>query len=220
MPYSIREEKRSATKLSILQSLIQRIESQALEDISIKDICKGANIAVATFFLYFPQKTSILDYFIQLWSVEISWRISGKLESLPPIAIIEDVFDYTGLRATQKPELFAEVISYLSKKREGKSLPPPSPLELQFAFPDCAGIESVEPKSLWAIFSQLLELAMEKGDIPKATDLQTAVFTLISIFFSVPVLAKTSSSADVRQMYRKQLDLLWAGLADPGKRNG
>lgn len=212
MASSIREKKFAATKLAILQALIRRIETEPLDDISVKDICHDSNIAVATFFLYYPHKTSILDYFIQLWRVEISWRVERNTSVLSPLAVLEDIFEYTGMRMEQRPELMAEVISYMARKRDAELHHPLSAIELAYAFPDSPGIESAGPKSLGEIFTTLIESATAKGELPKEMDLEATVFACISILLATPVLTKAFGGGSVRQEYRRQLGLLWAGV--------
>jgi len=212
MPSLTREEKFATTKLAILRSLIIRIETEPLESISVKDICHDSNIATATFFLYFPHKTSILDYFIQLWGVEISWWMERYGRHLGPKEALAGMFDYAGLRAEQHPRMIAEVISWMARRREETPTAPLTPAELALAFPGNEGIESVTQRSLSSILADLLKNAKLSGAIAEEVEIEPALLALISILFSTPPLVQSMGAGRVRQWYTKQLAIIWAGL--------
>lgn len=212
MNITIRQRKHARTKLSILHALLARIESSSLESISIKDLCQDANIAQATFFLYFQHKASILDYFIQLWGAEITWQSQQRGDGERGLAVIERIFDYAGMRAEQRPMLMAEVVSYAARRREIESSPPLSSAELGFAFPEYHDIDKITPQDLVSIFSSHLKEAVAHGELPTFCDLDSALPTLLAIFFSTPILSASSKDGDVRSHYRRQLRLVWSAL--------
>jgi hypothetical protein len=54
--------------------------------------------------------------------------------------------------------------------------------------------------------------AIEQGELPVNTPLNSVMVALISIFYGVPLALRLSSPATMASMYKQQLVILWSGL--------
>jgi AcrR family transcriptional regulator len=220
---SLRERKHAQTKLALLKAVIERLKENRLENISVKELCETIPISEVTFYNYFPQKTDLLIYFISLWNIEQSWHLQQWEQKLSNLEIIEAIFDLTARQVEGNLSVLSEALSFFVQKREKPVLKEISAAERLLSFPDLPGIENVLPKDIdrgETVFALYLKRAIELGELPAETDLQTTLALLDSIFIGsimrllgpvkdrIPV----QSEISLRTLYRKQLQLIWSGL--------
>jgi hypothetical protein len=53
---ALREKKFAKTKIDLLNTFYEKLKTEKLEDISVKDLCMETNISYKTFFNYFSKK--------------------------------------------------------------------------------------------------------------------------------------------------------------------
>ncbi len=213
----LREKKFAKTKLALLDAAVERVGQKTFDEISVKELCEQVEVSEATFFNYFPRKQGLLSYFIQLWVLEVMWKIRHSLEHEGGIAAIELAFAYTGARVGERPRLMLEIIAYMALDPD-KGQCPSNTEEVTLAerllrFPDLDGIESIQAcNGLDDVFRPPLEKAIETGELPAETDVDAALMSLFCIFFGVPLCVAWQDAGMVAPAYRKQLDVLWKGL--------
>jgi ABC-type sugar transport system permease subunit len=57
-----------------------------------------------------------------------------------------------------------------------------------------------------------VQKAIDGGDLPGNTPINTVMVALLSIYYGVPLALRLANPAAIGNMYRQQLLLLWAGL--------
>jgi hypothetical protein len=72
--FPLRQRKYARTKLALMNAALERLKDKSLEEISVRELCEEAEVSEATFFNYFPSKTDLLVYFVQLWTIEAGWH--------------------------------------------------------------------------------------------------------------------------------------------------
>ena|SRR5688572_4731402 len=218
---SLREKKYAKTKLALLDAATERIGDKTFDAISVKELCEQAEVSEATFFNYFPKKQDLLSYFIQLWVLEVIWKVQHSLESTGGIGAIEEAFCYTGDQISKRPRIMLELIAYMALDPD-KGQCPSTTVTVTLAerflrFPELRGIETIEASTgLDDVFRPPLLKAIEAGELPASTNVAAALTALFAIFFGVPLGMAWQDAAVVAPVYRQQLDLVWSGLRAGG----
>jgi AcrR family transcriptional regulator len=208
----LRQRKFAQTKLALLEAALQALESRPLDAITVKELCEAVTISEASFFNYFPRKTDLLVYYVQLWSLEMAWHSERLASRRGGLAAIEEIFALTGRRIAKQPGIMAEIIAEQARMTAPPEFVAISHAERLLVFPELEGIEGIDAIGLEALFPPLLEQAVEAGELPRQTDLTTAMRGLASIFFGLPVVYRRSDPDEVESAYLTQLRIFCAGL--------
>ncbi len=213
---SLRERKYARTKLSLLDAAVQALESTPLESIAVKDLCESADVSEATFFNYFAKKSELLDYFIQLWNLELTWHhCHSKREGL---ALLEESFTRIARQFQQHPGVMAEIISHQSRQRGKPDLPEIGQAERLRAFPRLDGIDSQEITGLDRMWAIALQQAVSAGELPANTHLPSAISGLAALFYGTPLALGQGNVGTIGSAYRQQLNIFLAGLKAASRR--
>ena len=84
----LRERKYARTKLTLRDAVAEALEAHSLEEVTVKALCEQAMISEATFFNYFPRKTDLINYLVQLWSLELNWHGQQASRRQAGVAVI------------------------------------------------------------------------------------------------------------------------------------
>ncbi|MEM0928767.1 MAG: helix-turn-helix domain-containing protein [Pseudomonadota bacterium] len=86
-PLSRRERKKRETRRRILDAAFSLMKARGYENVKIEDIARHADIANATFFLHFPNKSALVAAFNE----DVSEKVLARLTEfeLPPIEQLE-----------------------------------------------------------------------------------------------------------------------------------
>jgi AcrR family transcriptional regulator len=216
--FPLRQRKMAKTRLSILDSLIDRLDNKSFEKITIEDICDDVEISKATFFNYFAKKTDILLYFILLWNLEAMWHSTKTPDVSPGVDMIGKIFTWHARKVDQHPRLWMELIAlrvnkpldivHLGKNKTNRV----DTVERILRFPDLKGIESIPEGNFRRLFIINLENAIKKGELPKGTNIENAFMSLACIFYGVPLMVSDRHPINTAEIYPQQLQLLWDGL--------
>jgi len=212
----LRQRKLAAVKLALLDEALRRMVTSPLEDIRVRDICEAVEISEATFFNHFPRKTDLLLYFIQLWSLEMSWHAERVAQRLGGLKAIEEVFAMTARRVRERPNVMAEIISFQARMREPPKLGEVSMAERMLRFPDLLGMESVKSRSIEEVLAPLVDQAVKAGDIPPGTERTALVTALATVFFGAPSIFRCRQGRGVGAAYKAHLRFLWKSLGASG----
>jgi AcrR family transcriptional regulator len=207
----LRQRKFARTKLGLLDAALQSIRERPLEDVTVKALCETVGISEASFFNYFPRKTDLLVYYVQLWSIEMAWYAREFAEARGGLAAIEEIFAMTARQVAENPAPMGEVVAGQARMTVAPTFAEISVAERLSAFPDLAGVEELEGQGLDTLLPPLIERAVKAGELPKHTDRGAVLVALATIFLGLPVVLRRSPKA-LEQAYQSQLQLLWAGL--------
>ncbi len=208
---TLRERKTAENKQAILNALFERIKLEDFDDIKISDLCVDSSISQASFYNYFPQKSDLLFYFIQLWSVEINWLIM-KQNQLKGLKAIELVFEKTADATKKHPEIMAEIVSHQARFKSPTKLPKLSTADKIIAFPNLTGIDEIQSIGLESILIPHINWAIKNGELPSGTPVEIIAYSLRSIFFGIPMLLRHSMVDKINITYKEQLKIIWAGV--------
>ena len=104
----LRERKFARTRLKLAHALVKRLEHATLEEVVVRDLCEDTEVSEATFFNYFPRKVDLLDYYTQLWMLELGWRC-GRSEA-KGVAAITVSFDFMAAAFQKQAGVMSEII--------------------------------------------------------------------------------------------------------------
>jgi AcrR family transcriptional regulator len=208
----LRARKYAQTKIGLLRAAIAALAERPLDLVPVKDLCAAVSISEASFFNYFPRKSDLLVYFVQLWSVEMAWHARRLAREKGGLAAIEGIFAVTARRIADHPAVMGEIIAHQARMSEAPELGEITLAERLLAYPDLDGIADVPAAGLDAIVPPLLEQAVASGELPRHVDRSAALLAIASIFFGVPIVFRRLDVAAIEPMYREQLRLVWAGL--------
>lgn len=209
----LRERKFLKTRIKLAQALRELLETVALDELAVRDLCDRVEISEATFFNYFPKKTDLLAYLSQLWSVELAWRGQQALAAGGDgLAVVQAVFERAAQQFQSAPGAAGELIAWQARARTRLSPVPLEANERRLAFPDHAGIEAMTDQSLEQVLAAALQRAIDQGELPRNTHLPTAMVGLVSVFYGVALALRLGNPAGIGAMYRQQLAILWSGL--------
>ena len=205
----LRERKYAAMKAVLLQAVLSRLKDQTLESISVKEVCREAEVSEATFFNYFASKQAVIFYFVQLWSISAAWEIQQTLsQGGTHLEAVETLFELTAKLVAQTPGAMAEIVVWQSRNRDEVAFTPLRRAEYARHYPDHAGIEQIEAQGIDQLLGAQLEAAQRAGEVAADCDLQALLMTLIAIFFLTPVLIQQRPGLEISDAFRRQLQLV------------
>jgi len=208
----LRERKAAKTKISILWTVFDILKQKPLTEISVKEVCEMIMISDGTFYNYFPKKSDLLTYFIQLWTIDVTWYADRKFGNESGLGRIEVMLEKTAQQSMENIYIMGEIISLMALSREMFDFPAISDAEKIIAFPDKEDIFKVEPLMLHDLFAFNIELAVKLGELPEKTDIMLASLSVASIFFGVPLLLLQYKPELLEATYKENLKLLWESL--------
>lgn len=208
----LRERKYARTKQAILNALLEKLRTQHLEEISIKEICEDANISEGTFFNYFPKKQDVLVYYIAIWSIEVSWHAQKKEEQGSSLAAIEEIYFYTADIMRENVTILYEVISLIAQEKETPLIKDITLAEKFIAFKKFPGAENLKAKNFIDIMRPFLKHAINNNELPKNTDIDLVLLTLRSIFFGTPIAVSQAHASKLKKAYQYHLHTYWHSL--------
>lgn len=205
----LRERKYAATKAALMDAVLARLATQALDDIAVKDVCGDVPVSETTFFNYFPSKLAVIAYRVQLWSIAVTWHMRECLShGAGHLGAIRSMFDLTAEQAIELPGFMGEVVAFHGQAREKLVFTPLTLAEYAHHFPNKAGIEAVEAAGIDQLLTEQLRAALRSGELPTDTDLPALGLTLLGVFFFTPITLPADTDMDVKTAYCRQLDQL------------
>ena len=208
----LRQKKFARTRLALATALSNALVEQTLSVISVKTLCREAEVSEATFFNYFPGKQDLMGYLAQLWLLELGWQAAAAAQAGPGLPAIQQLFAHTARSCARRPGLMRELIAWLVHGGSPDTLQAPSEFERKLAFPKLEGIERTPLKGIDALIVPQLEAAITTGDLPDNTLLPTLLSLLLAILFGVPLTLLSSHPGKIADLYQQQLKLVWSGV--------
>jgi AcrR family transcriptional regulator len=210
--FPLRQRKYARTKLVLMNAALERLKEKPLEEVSVRELCEAAEVSEATFFNYFPCKTDLLVYFVQLWTIEAGWYAQRALEEGSGLGAIEAIFEYTARRHAENPDVMAEIIAWQALRKGSVPLGDVTAVERAAAFPKLDGIEQLPVEGMDSLLSSYIAKAVAQGELPEDTDIHTVTIALVALLFGIPIVQRNMQQRSVDELYRSQLNLIWTGL--------
>ncbi|MDY0093961.1 MAG: TetR/AcrR family transcriptional regulator [Candidatus Vecturithrix sp.] len=217
---SLRERKHAQTKIALAEAITERLKTYRLKDISVKEVCDTIPISEVTFYNYFPKKTDVLVYILQLWRLEMQWHLLGWEEEKSNLEVIEAYFDFAAQGVEEYPGVMAEALAYFTQKRGCLHFDDLSIAEKILAFPTLPGIEEIQlpphPKEE-KMLEKYIRRAIESGELPSQTDVDFVIHALDALFIGSMMTFYKDKPILLRQLYQQMLKILWKGLWQDAK---
>ena len=207
----LRQKKFARTRLALATALSNALVEQTLNEISVKALCREAEVSEATFFNYFPGKQDLMGYLVQLWLLELGWQVATAANTGPGLPAIQQLYAHSARSCTQRPGLMRELIAWLAHGGSLDAMLELDAFERKLAFPELDGIEKTPLKGVDALIAPQLETAIKKGDLPDNILVPTLLSLLLAILFGVPLTLLSSHPGKIADLYRQQLQLVWSG---------
>jgi AcrR family transcriptional regulator len=208
----LRARKRAQTRLRLVDALLERLSERTLEDIQVSELATAAQVSPATFFNYFPSKADLLTHFIQLWSLKMSALARrSRADSAGALVAIEELIVATAEDTAVRPKVMLETIAHQARMPADLELEPVEHVERLLFLPDEDDVEALSDRGLGEILRPLLTDAVDNGELPIGSDVETLGLAVASVFFGVPLIVAPRHPDAVAALYRHQLALVWAG---------
>lgn len=208
----LRERKYAKTKSDLMKAVVARLESLALEEVNVKDVCNEVQVSETTFFNYFSSKDEVIIYYVQLWSIDAQWSMQQCLKAGGThLDAIRVLFDRTAHSEAQSPGVMGAVVAYHAQTRSKVQYAPLTRSEYALHFPDMSGIDEIEGTGVDILISEQLRAAQQNQELSSELDLYALGLSLMSIFFMTPVMLGFRKGGNLREAYNKQLTQLLSG---------
>jgi AcrR family transcriptional regulator len=208
----LRQRKFARTRLNLARVLADALGQQSFDEVSVKQLCRSAEVSEATFFNYFPRKQELLSYLVHLWVIELGWHVQKATEELRGLAVVDALFAEVARTCESRPGVLAEMLAWIARGGSLDSDLQIGELEKQLAYPDLDDIGAVPVKGIDAWLLPPLEAAISNGDLPENTLVPLMLTTLLSVLFGVPLTLLASDPTRIATVYGQQLALVLAGI--------
>lgn len=211
---SLRERKHAQTKLALLRTAIRKIQEKPLSALSVKELCDAVSVSEMTFYNYFPQKSDLLVYYIQIMILEAAWYLENALKQKTALEMVEACVDFLARKLAAEPLVMSETISFFGQEREPPDFGALSRAEQVLAFPNLPGIEELEVHDIRieTLIEPYLRQAIEQGELPQESNLNEVLLMVASIFVGLVMNLHLTEPELIRPLCRRQLGLLWKAL--------
>lgn len=209
--YSLREKKHARTKIALMNSFIERLRNSRFEDISVRDVCKSAEVSEGTFFNYFPEKIDVITYYVNLMTMKVIWKARQKSPKGKYIALINAFFEGLADEFT-KINIKYEIISIMIVQHEKPKKAVIPDIEKHLVFPDLAGIENISPLLIDEFLRECMEGALKNSELPGSVNIDNALVSLMTIMVGTMIAVKFSDIKNIKYQYLRQLQILWTEL--------
>ncbi len=214
---TLRERRHARTRLALRDALLRRLSTHPLSAVFVKELSLEAGICEATFFNYFRRKEELLDYFGRLFDLEIAARAQATGLANAGLGYIDFLFDFAGRCIEEQPgafvEYFATRLRPMSSAEQTLDEVALTAAERWLAFPELREAWNLEEVSLTDQLSRALLRAEQLGELEIGTDHEATTLALVNTLFGIPLRLGSPELAQVRQQYRRQLQLLMGGLS-------
>ena len=146
------------------------------------------------------------------------WLVTKSPKITPGLNAIKYIFKDLGKKVEDHPTLWMEIIAVRALQPQkfaqmgSRETDQVSSVERLIRFPKLKGIESIPEGNFRQFFLLNLQAAVEKRELPKKADIETAYMSLACIFYGVPLMSFDKKPLKCVNAYRDQLDLLWKGM--------
>lgn len=208
---TLRELRTAKNKQALLNALLMHLKQEDYDSIKISSLCRYAEVSQASFYNYFPKKSDLLIYFIQLWSLEVNWKVLHEQE-LTGLSAIEAIFEYSAGELMKYPGLMAELVAFQAKRVRPLNAPPLTEADKIVAHPNIPSIVDMPASGFESILLPQLQIAVDKGELPPGVPIASIALALRSVFFGIPMLIEQVPAEQISVIFQEQITIIWAGI--------
>jgi len=209
--YSLREKKHARTKIALMSAFMTRLRNSRFEDISIRDVCKNAEVSEGTFFNYFPEKIDVITYYVNLMTIKLVWNAQQKSPKGKYITLVNAFFEELADEFA-KINIKYEIISIIVVQHEKPKKSVIPDIEKHLFFPNLDGIEDIAPLFMDEFLKKCLEGALKTGELPENVNIDNALVSLLTIMVGTMIAIKFNNVKNIKYQYLRQLQILWTEL--------
>lgn len=215
--FPLKIRKKARVKLALAEAMIRRIDDCPFDEIKVETLCKDADISRATFFRLFPRKIDLVFFAINLWIIEIGWKLNQLESEVTGYQKLAALFQLAAKAFEEHSHFFVQVVSLralnpVAFNRDDNPHEGVDPVERLMHYPDYEGIEMVPEGGIKILFKDILTVSLENGELPPETDREQALLSLACIFYGVPIMLSERTSSSLATSYSDQLTIVWQGL--------
>ncbi len=190
---SRRERKKLETRRRILDAALRLMADKPYDQVRIEDICTEADVANATFFLHFPNKSAL----VLAYNEDVAAKVEEKLAS-------------DGLDASGRLQMLLKV--YLAEWGTHSHLMRQIVLELISQPASGATFNEVSP-GLLALVGDIVRDGQKSGEFSKKIGPETAALALIAAWNALAITwAKTGDTKHTAEAHWQTLEVFLNGL--------
>jgi AcrR family transcriptional regulator len=190
---SRRERKKRDTRRRILDAAMQLMADKPYDDVRIEDICLAADVANATFFLHFPNKSALVLAFNDDVAAKIAEQLNGidaraaeRLKKLLEIYLAE--------WGTHRHLMRQIVLEFLSQPASGASFNEVSP-------------------GLLGLVGAIIASGQKAREFTAKIAPETAALTLVAAWNAIAITwAKTGDTKQAAEAHWQTLEVFLQGL--------
>ncbi len=208
---SLRKEKAARLKIQVLDCTLKLIGKKSFDDLYVDDICQKVKISKVTLFKYFPQKEDILLYYFRIWCLTRSVELAQKPKE--GITGIYYLFEKLSEVCESHPGIMLSLVGYLA---DLKRPPKPFPVKIEekkLIFNDVATIQTVDVMSLEQMIEKFTLEAIFKKEITATINTRDISNLILALFMGGILSAHLTQQEMIRPFFKRNLDLLFKGLA-------
>jgi AcrR family transcriptional regulator len=192
-PMSRRERKKLETRRRILDAALRLMSNKPYDQVRIEDICTEADVANATFFLHFPNKSALA----LAYNEDVAAKVEEKLAS-------------DGLNASERLKTLLKV--YLAEWGAHSHLMRQIVLELISQPASGATFNEVSP-GLLTVVGTVVRDGQKSGEFSSKIEPETAALALVAAWNAIAITwAKTGDTERAVHAHWQTLDLFLNGL--------
>ena len=192
-PMSRRERKKLETRRRILDAALRLMSDKPYDQVRIEDICTEADVANATFFLHFPNKSALA----LAYNEDVAAKVEEKLAS-------------DGLSATERLKTLLKI--YLAEWGAHSHLMRQIVLELISQPASGATFNEVSP-GLLTVVGTVVRDGQKSGEFSSKIEPETAALALVAAWNAIAITwAKTGDTTRAVDAHWQTLDLFLNGL--------
>ncbi len=209
---SFRDEKYARIKIAILNETLEQLKHTNFDDILIVDLCKNTGISKRTFFNYFPLKSHIILYLLQIWIIEITTSVYHIHGVTAGLELVYTGFEQFAQKIIQHPSIILEIVkNVFNNDIEKTYIKAITPAEEKLLSLDSSCL--VEAPTLG--FRDLLKTAIKNeiasGTLSPLIDLKSIEISMNSILLGVPLCLDQEELSCLAANYKEQLTIFWSG---------
>lgn len=190
---SRRERKKRDTRRRILDAAMQLMADTAFVDVRIEDICSAADVANATFFLHFPNKSAL----VLAYNDDVAAKISDQLAEV---------------EATAAERLKKLLTIYLTEWGLQRHLMRQIVLEFIAQPASGASFNEVSP-GLLGLVGQIIRDGQNSGEFTTRIAPETGGLALVAAWNAIAISwAKTGDTKQAADAHWQTLDVFLTGL--------
>lgn len=207
----LRERKAARTRIAVVRALDARLATTALADISVEQLAADANISRMTFFNYFPTKEHAVDLLMIVFLYEL--RLALVTKRLRGVAALDHVFAVLGDDVARAPDKMRQIHAYFASRPGDRPLPELGKADREALV---AGSSSLVmgPMSLGALFMELVEEAVERGEIALEGSSYELAHFLGALATGSALIGHSSPDTDWPRLFRRHVRRALGLLAD------